>query len=299
MRLPSAVLALASVGALVSGCAISPDVIYPLGRTAALNASHVAAPGAPPEQAVRTAKSGEILFSQSTRSAEVLVLENAVAPETDINMGVAERSIEIVPGLKFYTGINVGSETALVACSFQRPVRIVPRLNPGNSGTAKFCFRMDDLPKDVKLTAIPPSASRTSSTFFVVSEDYSVASGPSGPYQRVMRWEPNLFTYKTVEPARFRPATDAERAEFAAFDVALRFKATKTGGELELVYISNGTPSPLDGEPLAFSASDDFPKTVKLRGAEIELLALTDGVLAYRVVSGFTTDDAFILDLAG
>lgn len=284
-------------GAALAGCVVSPDMIYPIGRMAPVDPALVAGPDAAPDQAIRTVKSGEILFSQAARNAAIVVLENAVTPATDINMGVAERSIEISPGMRFYAGVNVGSETATVACSFTRPVQITPRLNPGNKGTAKFCFRMDDLPEGAKLDSLPPLTKLSSSTFFVVTENFNQQSGPSGSFQSMMRWEPNLFTYKTVEPARFRPATDTELTDIATTEIALRYKSTTDGGELEAVYIANGSPQPLESKTVAFAATDRFPRTVHVRGAEVELLALTNGVLAYRLRAGFSPDRAFILDL--
>lgn len=294
----SASCCVAVAGLMLAGCVPTPDLVYPLGKSVPIDARFVADVSAPVAETVKTAKSGEILFTQGFSSANILVLENTVEPTTDVSMQVSKRTVDLSAGMKFYSAINIGMTDAIVACSFERPMFIVPRLNPGNTGTAKVCFHLETLDQINSLNAIDTGeGSWTSSSFFMVNEDFMLATGPSGPYQRLMSWEPNLFTYETNEPARFRPATADEREEFGSSEIGLRFVSDDKGGELNVVYFSGSQPVDISGDPVAIKASDSFPKTVTIRGAEIELLALTDGVLAYRVLSGFASDLAFVLNL--
>ncbi|MAK60439.1 MAG: hypothetical protein CMK09_05630 [Ponticaulis sp.] len=294
----SGLLIVSALGLGLGGCGVTPDYVFPLGRSAPLDARFLADPSASAEASLKTAKSGELLFTQDFSSADILVLENTVEPTTDVSMQVSKRTVDLSAGLRFYTAINLGLKNSVVACSFERPMFVVPRLNPGNTGTAKVCFHLDPLADTDGLDAVDTGeVSKTSSSFFVVNENFVLNPNESGPYRSLMSWEPDLFTYQTNEPARFRPATDEERAEFGSSEIGLRYKAENEKGELSVVYISANQPLEISAEPVTFSASDSFPKIVTIRGAEIELLALTDGVLAYRVLSGFTPDKAFILDL--
>ena len=274
-----------------TACTLSPDIIYPLGATAPLDPSFVADLATPTETTIRTAKSGEILFSQPLIIANILVLENSVEPATDISMKVSKRTVELEGGLEFYSGLKVGDSLSTVACSFAR-------LNPGNKGNAKVCFIFESLDEKADVRSIDINNSAlTSSTFFVANEDFLAGADPSGPYQRLMLWEPNLFTYKTTEPAQFRPANEEERIAKNRPDVGLRFRLSAKGGILDVVYLSGNKPNEVQGEPVTFEATDAFPQTVEVRGAKIELLALQDGILAYRILTGFDDGKVFIMNM--
>ena len=269
-----------------------------MGASAPIDPALLADPSKPSAETIRTAKSGELLFEQSVSNAAVLELLNTVVPTEDISMNVSKRTVEITEGMKFYTALNIGSETSMVACSFERPVKSVARLNPSAVGHEKLCFTLVTLedkvdPDDIKRDP----ETLTSSTFYVASGPIGANLGPPGPYQKLYRWEPNLFTYQTTEPARFKKLdADAERGETGP-DVAVRFTATPDGGELQRVYITGSQVKATAGEPVLIKPDMTFPAVSKVGGAEIELLALNDGVLAYRILSGFDDQAVYFIDL--
>jgi hypothetical protein len=72
---------------------------------------------------------------------------------------------------------------------------------------------------------------------------------------------------------------------------------TAEGAQLEPIYLAGNQPMPVKEQPIVIKADQVFPAKIEHDGAEIELLALKDGVLAYRVLSGFATDTTFLMDL--
>tara|TARA_R110001592_G_scaffold4743_1_gene26476 strand:+ start:1539 stop:2450 length:912 start_codon:yes stop_codon:yes gene_type:complete len=286
-------------GAMLSACvSLTPDQVFPLGSTLSADPSLVADLDAPLESTIRTAKSGEVILSQSVQNASVMILENTVTPVGDVSLAVQARSVELTEGLAFYPAISVGKETALVACSFDRPAEWVPRLNPGAKGKGKVCFELEKIAGKIDLSHVEQElGGHSSSVFFFVSESIGVAD-PSGPYQKLFRWDPQL-TYEVSEPARFRTAAPTDSEKSGTPNIALRFIATEDGGQIEPVYLSGNQPSDIHADPIVIQAGKGFPMKVKYNGAEIEILALKEGVLAYRVLSGFATDSAYIMDLPG
>ncbi len=284
-------------GTMLAGCvSLTPDHVYPLGATQAIDASLIADLEAPLEATIKTAKSGDIVLQQSVGNASVYVLENSVVPEGDVSLAVQARSVELTEGLKFYPALNVGKETALVACSFDRPAEWVPRLNPGAKGTGKVCFELEKIEGEIDLDNVEENlGDRSSTTFFFVSDTVGVGD-QSGPYQKLFRWDQHM-TYEVTEPARFK-AAEAEGTSGAP-DLALRFIATDEGGQLEPVYMSGNQPAETQNDPVMIKAEQEFPVTLEYDGASIEVLALTDGVLAYRILSGFVSGEAYVMDLPG
>lgn len=291
-------IALLASGTVLSGCVnLTPDYVYPLGTTAPIDAASLAAGAVSVEASIKTAKSGEVLLEQSVLSSSILRLANDVEPVGNISLAVQERSLDLTKGDTFYLALNVGEQTALVACSHGRPVTWVPRLNPGASAQGKMCFELEPIEGEVDLDALNvASDTYTSDQFFFVADGAFVATGEANPYQLLSRWDPQ-FIY-SVAPAAILEVTNAPSVDVASKPkLALRFIYTDTGSQIEPVYMTDGRPSPLEGEAISIASTDEFPKTIEYDGAKIELLALEDGVLAYRVLAGFETGRAYIMDL--
>jgi hypothetical protein len=291
------VLAGLMLSAVLSGCvSLTPDSVYPIGTKQGVDAALLADPGAPLEATIRTAKSGDIILQQAVRNAGAYVLENSVVPDGDVSLAVQARTVDLKAGLKFFPAINVGSETALVLCSFDRPAVWSPRLNPNAKGTGRVCFRFEELktPAD-DVDAALGSGVRSSSVFFFVSDGIGLSQTTTA-FRKIERWDPQL-TYKVTEPARFRPLPQGDADTEGAPLVALRFVVTAEGAQLEPIYLAGNQPMPVKEQPIVIKADQVFPAKIEHDGAEIELLALKDGVLAYRVLSGFATDSTFLMDL--
>ncbi|KCZ90027.1 hypothetical protein [Hyphomonas johnsonii] len=284
-------------GAMLSACiSLTPDQVYPLGSTLSADPSLVANLDAPLESTIRTAKSGEIILKQSVQNTSVMILENTVTPVGDVSLAVQARSVELTEGLAFYPAISFGKENALVACSFDRPAVWTPRLNPGASGQGKVCFELEKIAGKIDFSQVGQGlGGRSSSVFFFVSDRLGFAE-PSGPYEKLFRWDPQL-TYEVSEPARFRTMTPTESAKSRTPNIALRFISTEAGGQIKPVYLAGDQPVGVQADPIVIGADQDFPIKIRYDGADIEILALKEGVLAYRVLSGFTTGATYILDL--
>lgn len=290
-------LAAVALTAILSACvSLTPDSVYPLGSKYDVDAALLVDPAAPLETTIRTAKSGDVILQQSVRNARAYALENTVVADGDVSLAVQARTVDLQAGLKFFPAINVGSETALVMCSFDRPAVWTPRLNPGAKGSGRVCFRMEDLEPPVDPATVSlGDGIRSSSVFFFVSDGFGLTESTTA-YRMIARWDPQL-TYKVTEPARFRPLSAEDANTDGAPSLALRFVVTAEGAQIEPIYLAGNQPIPLEEKPIAIKAVDVFPKTIEYDGATIELMALKDGVLAYRLLSGFSTEGAFLMDL--
>lgn len=296
MMKSTAIIAISSVA--LTGCiSLTPDSVYPLGSTQSIDPSFLAAADAPVETTIKTVKAGEILLQQAVSNTVELVLENDVVADGDIDLAVAKRSIDLNAGDRFYPALNVGSETALVACSYDQVAEWIPRLNPGAAGNVPICFRLKTYEDKVNLDTVTEDLDDAESSvfFFVTGQSFGL-NGTANSYQKLVRWDQQL-TYRVTEPARFalaEPAADDAATQPA---VALRFVQTSDTAQLEPVYVIDGQPADLSSEPIVIAPDETFPQTVRHDGAEIELLALNDGVLAYRIMSGFSDDSTFVMDL--
>lgn len=297
-RLAAATAALLATLQLAACVSLTPDYVYPLGVHQTVAADYVADPAAPLEDTIRTAKSGDIVLMQQLRNSSVFELENSVEPAGDVSLAVQARSVDLKQGLTFYPALNVGKESALVLCSFERPAVWVPRLNPGAKGEGKVCFKIEAVADDVDLDAAEPDLDvLSSSTFFFVSDNFGLID-KAGSYQKLFRWDQHM-SYQVSSPARFRRQNVGEAAPVAGPQAALRFIADGAGGQLEPVYVTGNQPMGMEKKPVLIPAGQKFPVTLEFDGARIEVLALKDGVLAYRVLSGFSTNSVIIMDLPG
>ncbi|MCR9130599.1 MAG: hypothetical protein NXI12_13860 [Alphaproteobacteria bacterium] len=287
---------------LVSACvSLTPDQVYPIGFVEPVDPAVLAETNDSAAESVRTASPGEILFQQPVSTLSILRLENDIVTDGDVSLAVQARTVEFTRGMGFYPALSVGSRTELAACSYDRPATWVPRLNPGASAQGKICFILNELdaaPGDEddqieRAEAALRDGELSSSTFFFVSE--GVGMGVSSQYQRLARWDPQL-TYRVVEPARFSidrsPAADP-----SAPSLALRYVDTAQGALIEPVYLINGQPAAINGKGRVISADQTFPTVIEVEGARIEVLALVDRALAYRVLSGLPASNAAVLDL--
>lgn len=298
MRRPmTSALALAGLALLpLAGCvSLVPDEVMPMASLQPVDPALLAPAGPVTPETIRTAKSGDIVLSQPLQSAAVYTLENAPAPVGDVSLAVQAREVTFTAGQTFYPAINLGSQTKLVACSFDKPVVWTPRLNPDAKGSGKVCFELADLAVPVDPIVVSWGLKDASATqIFFVNEGAGLYPSASA-FQTLMRWDPS-FRYEVSPPARLKLSRGGAVADGGP-RIGLRFLATGKGGTLEFVGLTGEVPGKLDREPVVIAADTVFPVTVDADGAQIELLALTDGVLAYRVKAGFPPDLGFVVNL--
>jgi hypothetical protein len=208
---------------------------------------------------------------------------------------VQAREVSFAVGQTFYPAINLGSKTQLVACSFDKPAIWSPRLNPDAKGTGKVCFELEDLPVPVDPQPVASRLKDAKATHIFFVNEGAGLYGASSAFQTLMRWDPQ-FRYEVTPPAQLTLSREGVAAEDAP-RIGLRFLATPTGGELEFVGLSGDVPRKLDRQTVAIDASRAFPFTLNADGAKIEVLALKDDVLAYRVKAGMPAGLGFVVNL--
>jgi len=280
----------------LTGCInLTPDLVMPVGQIGTIDSSLIADPSAPAKSTIKTAQSGEVLYSRPVKHAFELVLENAPAADGKIGNSVQDRKLELKSGQKYFPVVTFGEAPSISACSFDRPLLAIPRLAPGNQGYIKLCFKITDLPEDFKPSTLAfDNIDWVSSEFYAVVEPIG-ATGRSS-YQSLSRWDPHVSS-RTVEPARFRKQAATPVSGREARQSAVRFVMSPTGPQLETAYMAGDEPRKTQKEPVAIDTAKPFPQTVELAGGTIELLALTDGVLAYRIVSAESQDRQIVMDL--
>ena len=281
---------------LLTGCInLTPDLVMPVGHIGTIDASLIADPRAPQKSTIKTARSGESLYSRPVKHAFELVLENAPQADGKIGNSVQDRKLELKAGQKYYPVITLGEARSISVCSFDRPLLAIPRLAPGNQGYIKLCFKISDLPEDFKPSTLAfDNLDWTASEFYPVVEQIG-ATGRSS-YQSLSRWDPHV-SYRTVEPARFRKQPVSAGSESDARASVVRFVISPTGPQLETAYTAGDAPRKTQKEPVPIDTSKPFPQTFELAGGNIEILALTDGVLAYRIISADTQSRQIVMDL--
>jgi len=250
----------------LTGCInLTPDLVMPVGQVSAIDRSQLADPNAPVKSTVRTAQSGEM-----------------------------HRELEAKAGQKFYPVVTLGQVRSISACSFDRPILAIPKLAEGNKGYLKMCFQMAELPEKFKVETIDlDGIDWVSSEFFEVVE--SIGSTSRSSFQSLSRWEPQKI-HKTKEPARFTRQTSVMPTGDQGRTSALRFIVSPTGPQLETAYMAGTEPRKTTADPVPIDVDKGFPQTLEFAGGNVELLALTDGVLAYRVISS-TPQRRIVMDL--
>lgn len=282
----------------LGGCVnLTPDIVYPLGAAGPIDASFLVAPDAAVEGTIKTAKSGDVIIAQPVQSAIVYRLSNKVEPVGNISLAVQERKLELNEGDLFYAALNVGQETAKVACSLGRPALTIPRLNPGASASMKICFELEAIEGDIEPDTINKIEDDYSTDrFFYVADGYYGITEQSGPYQKLSRWDPQ-FIYNVSPAAELVRLEEDTETKSDAPQLALRFVMSQTEASLEPIYLVDDLPVELDDDDIIIDTEAGFPQTIKHDGASIELLALEEGVLAYRIVNGFDRSRNFIMDM--
>ena len=279
----------------LTGCInLTPDVVMPVGQVSAIDRSQLADPNAPVKSTVRTAQSGEMLYSQPVNHEFVLVLQNTPEAASDFGNAFQDRELEAKAGQKFYPVVTLGQVRSISACSFDRPILAIPKLAEGNKGYLKMCFQMAELPEKFKVETIDlDGIDWVSSEFFEVVE--SIGSTNRSSFQSLSRWEPQKI-HKTKEPARFTRQTSVMPTGDQGRTSALRFIVSPTGPQLETAYMAGTEPRKTTADPVPIDVDKGFPQTLEFAGGNVELLALTDGVLAYRVISS-TPQRRIVMDL--
>lgn len=291
--------AVAIAGLSLTACVnLSPDIVYPIGSSATLEPAYLSKADLADAGSISTAKSGDLLIRQGVQNAVVFVLENDVLPEGNISLAVQERKLNLTKGEMFYGAVSLGQRPALVACSAARPATVIPRLNPGAQGSGKICFELelieDEIDSDTSFTL--DEETYASDEFFFVADGVYAITGEASSYQKLARWDPQ-FIYKVTPPAELRRTTDPVSAEKTPPELGLRYIYANGKAQLEPVYVADDLPTETRKDPIEIDLTQDFPTTIEFDGAKIEVLAITDGVLAYRLLKGFDTTNTFIMDL--
>lgn len=284
------------VSALSGGACVNltPDSVMPVGKINRISSAMVADPNAPIKSTIRTAQSGEMLYSPALEHEFVLVLQDTPEVDGEFGNSFQDRKLEAQPGQKYFPALTFGEVRSIAACSFDSPVLAIPRLAPSNQGYIKMCFEIADLPVDFDVDTL--DLDRTdwvSSKLYVVVPPNGLASGTS--FQAMSRWDPHV-SYNTVSPVRFtRQRAEAVTGE-GARTAGLRFVVSPTGPQLETAFMAGNEPRKTTKDPVEIDAAKGFPQTLEFDSANVEVLALTDGVLAYRIISA-NPAQRVILDL--
>jgi hypothetical protein len=277
----------------VTACNIplTSDAVYPLA---------VPMMAAAATEEIRTAVSGEILLAQPVAHASFLKLENTVVPTERVYQGVVTYTPKMEGGQLFYPAVRVGDVSGMVICS----VADVTTYSGGFSGPRSAFPVCLDMPKD-SLTRKAPTTPEPSdaaalgaglwlkngaaaSTGFIYFDlQGSLAKGAEGP------------NFTLAEPARIQPAGTLTEASPTAPKIAIRYLADDKGARLSSVYLVGEQVLTTERKDVPLPAAEKLPQTLTIAGAVVELLAVTDGVLAYRIKQGFPSDTGAIADLPG
>lgn len=276
----------------LSGCNVpfTSDTVYPITATAL---------GPMDSGQIRTAAPGDIVLSQPLVHAGLLELENTVSPQDRVWQGIWTYHPKMEQGLRLYPAFRIGRVRTTAVCSVENVTTGESNLG-GTSPPFPVCL---DLPNGA-LFAVPTGAQppvnakpvggslwlkngATAPTGFVypnlIKGEY--AKGPQGP----------LFTL--VEPARLRVAEPQPGTPESRIRLALRYTTDSSGARLETIYLSGSEQLKTTWADVPLSATGPLPRTVEVSGAAIEILAIKDGVLAYRVVRDFPSDRIVVSDL--
>jgi hypothetical protein len=266
------------------------DYIYPMA---------IATPGEPISEEIRTAAPGELLFSQRVARAGFLRLENTVVPAERVWTGMVTYFPRMEAGLTVYPALRVGKGGRYVACSVEAVTTHQGGLGPAQN--FPICFELADSavvlvrpgePAPDKATAIGGSLwlldGAQSHSGFVYA--------PGGEYAQ--GWEGANFTL--TEPARLSVATtQPSDTSGSPIRIGLRYMSDGAGARLESIYISGEQHLRLQRDPVQILPGDTYPRVVETGGAVVELLAIRDNVLAYRVRRNFPSDRFVISNLPG
>lgn len=297
-KIPFKIAAAALAGFSLTACInLTPDMVYPIGTAIAPDASFIATTDAADADSISTAKSGDILLRQPVQNASVFILENDVESVGNISLAVQERKLDLKKGEIFYGAVNVGQKTALVACSQGRPATHIPRLNPGAQASGKICLEIEPVEGKIDLSTVALDKEVYSSDqFFFVVDGALALTGDAGPFQKLTRWD-QQFIYTVKPPAELRRIEGGVPTNKAAPELGLRYIYANGEAQLEPIYVADDLPVETQEETIKIDQTQGFPIMIEHDGAKIELLAITDGVLAYRVLSGFETSTKFVMDL--
>jgi hypothetical protein len=273
------------------GCNVpfTNDTVYPISATAQ---------GPADSKQLRTAAPGDIVLSEPLVHAGFLELENTVSPQDRVWQGIWTYHPKMEQGLRFYPAYRVGKARTTAVCSVDNVA--TGESNFGGSVSFPVCL---DLPNGA-LFAVPTGAQppvnakpvggslwlkngATAPTGFVypnlIKGEY--AKGPQGP----------LFTL--AEPARLRVAEPQSGTPESRIRLALRYTTDSSGARLETIYLSGSEQLKTTWADVPLSETGNLPRTIEVSGAAIEILAIKDGVLAYRVVRNFPSDRIVVSDL--
>jgi hypothetical protein len=274
------------------GCNVpfTSDTVYPIAATVPMPVDAAT---------IHTAVPGDIVLSQPLVHAGFLELENTVSPQDRVWQGIWTYHPKMERGLRFYPVFRVGSAKSTAVCSDDNVTTGQSDFG-GTSPQFPVCL---DLPAGV-LFAVPPGApapanakplggslwlrnGAVAQTGFIYPNIVrgGFASGPQG----------QMFTL--TEPARLHVAEPKPGASESQMKLGLRYTTDSSGARLETIYFSGSWQLETTRPDVPLSSTDVLPRTINVFGATIELLAIKDGVLAYRVVRNFSSDRYVVSNL--
>jgi hypothetical protein len=276
----------------LSGCNVpfTTDSVYPIVSTA---------PGPVDPEPIHTAAPGDIVLSQPLVHAGFLELENTVSPRDRVWQGIWTYHPKMEQGLRLYPGFRVGGAKTSAVCSADNVTTGESNLG-GVSPLFAVCL---DLP-DGALFAVPPGAPAPANAK-PVGGSLWLANGAVAQtgfvYLNLMKGEYAKGSqgplFALSEPARLRVAEPKPGAPDSQIGLALRYTTDSSGARLETIYLSGSEQLKTTRDAVPLSPIGVLPRTIDVSGAMIEILAIKDGVLAYRVVRNFPSDRYVVSDL--
>lgn len=259
----------------------------------------VTAPETVDSERIQTAAPGDIVLSQPLVHAGFLELVNAVSPRDRVWMGIWTYHPKMEQGLGLYPAFRVGSARTSAVCSTDSVTTGESNLG-GVSPLFPVCL---DLP-DGALFAVPPGAPAPANAK-PVGGSLWLANGAVAQtgfvYLNLMKGEFAKGSqgpmFALSEPARLRVAEPKPGAPDSQIRLALRYTTDSSGARLETIYLSGNEQLKTTRDPVPLSPTGVLPRTIDVSGGAIEILAIKDGVLAYRVVRNFPSDRYVVSDL--
>jgi len=274
------------------GCNVpfTSDTVYPI---------VVTAPEPVYSGSIHTAAPGDIVLAQPLVHAGFLELENTVTPQDRVWQGIWTYHPKMEQGLRLYPAFRIGSTRTTAVCS-------VDNVTTGESnlgGTAPPFPVCLDLP-DGALFPVRAGATTPANTQPVGGSLWlrNGAVAQTGfIYPNLLRGEyasgPQGQMFTLSEPARLRVVEPKPGTPDFQMRLALRYTTDSSGARLETIYLSGTGQLKTTRKDVPLSPAGDLPRTINVSGAAIQILAIKDGVLAYRVVRNFPSDHYVVSNL--
>lgn len=276
----------------LSGCNVpfTSDTVYPI---------VVTAPAPADSGPIRTAAPGDIVLSQPLVHAGFLELENTVSPQDRVWQGIWTYHPKMEQGLRLYPAFRIGSTRTTAVCSIDNVTTGESNLG-GVAPPFPVCLDVPDGALFAVRAGAPTPANATSVGGSLWLKNGAVAQ-TGFIYPNLLRGEyasgPQGQMFTLSEPARLRVVGPKPGTPESEMKLALRYTTDSSGARLETIYLSGTGQLKTTRPDVPLSPTGDLPRTISVSGAAIELLAIKDGVLAYRVVRNFPSDHYVVSNL--